>query len=223
MKKNENTNLEKKKVAFFQIGLIIALAIVLLAFEWSTSNVKIDMSYQTANNEMFEDMIPITQQEPPKPPPPQSVVDEIKVVDNDIEIENSITIPDLEIGLNDSIDIIPYILLEEEEVEPIPFYAVEVVPQFLDGKDATLINWLVKNSNYPPICVENNVSGTVWVSFIINQRGKITNVSLLRSIHPHLDAEAIRLIKSMPDWKPGVQAGRKVPVPYQLPVKFILE
>ena len=222
MKKSKKSNLETKRSIFFQIGIIISLSLVLMAFKWSITN---ENSFRTgiSNNETYyEELPPITKIEPIKRPQPPKTVESIEVVKDDVKIDDKYTIPDIDIDVNDTVDIFVYIP-EEEVVDVIPFYAVEITPKFLDGKDATLLKWLTEHSEYPSICVENNISGTVWVSFVINNKGKVTNVSLLRSVNTYLDNEAIRLISSMPDWKPGIQAGKYVSVPYQLPVKFTLE
>jgi len=220
MKKSKKANLENKRSIFLQIGLVVTLAIVLLAFEW-TSRIDTITYIDNRNSEQgYEELPPITKQEIKKPPPPKIIPQVIQVVDNNVDIEDDIIIPDVEVNPEDSII---YTYVEpDEEIEPVPYYAVEQVPVFLDGKDETLLKWISDNSKYPPICVTNDVIGTVWVSFTISTSGKVVDVTLLRKVDPYLDAEAIRVIKSMPNWKPGNQAGRKVPVPYQLPVKFTL-
>ena len=222
-KKSKKSNLEIKRGIFFQLGLIISLAVVLMAFEWTSGIDNSDLkNYISDKVEIYEEMVPITQQEKPIPPPPKmkAVIDEIKVVDDNIVIDDVVDIPIYDI--NDTIDLIPYIALTEEKLEPIPYFKVEKKPFFGDGKDATLINYIASNTHYPDICVKTNVKGTVWISFVINEKGEVVNVELLRGIDSRLDEEAIKTIKNMPKWTPGIQAGRKVPVPYQLPVKFVL-
>jgi len=220
MKKSNRANLENKRSIFLQMGLAIALAIVLLAFEWSSVDLINADVYDKGNNDFYEEMVPITKQEIKKPPPPKNIAVEIKVVDNNVDVPD-IIIPDIEVNPGDSIEYVPFIDDEVEEV--IPFYMVEIVPTFLDGSDGALMSWIADNSTYPPICVSNGVEGIVWVGFTIDGSGKVVNVHLLRMVDPYLDAEALRVIGSMPNWTAGIQGGKKVSVPYQLPVKFILQ
>jgi periplasmic protein TonB len=167
-------------------------------------------------------MIDITSQEIERPKLPTiNVIEEIEIVNDDIKIEDQIEIQSIEIGENDTINFEIY-TEKETSTEMFPFYLVEIKPKFMDGKDATLINWITNNTVFPEICVESNISGTVWISFIISETGRVVNVELLRGVNDLLDKEAIKCIKNMPDWVPGNQAGKNVCVPYQLPVKFTI-
>lgn len=99
---------------------------------------------------------------------------------------------------------------------------IEEMPEFPRGTDA-LIKYLSKNVRYPLEAVEKGISGKVIIHFIVEKNGKLSDIKVLQSVSPELDAEAIRVIKEMPDWKPGKQKGKFVPVYYTLPVLFKLE
>jgi TonB family protein len=101
------------------------------------------------------------------------------------------------------------------------FVFVEVTPQYPGGEDARL-NYLMKNIHYPEAAKEQNIQGTVYITFIIEKDGRVTNVKVLRGIGGGCDAEAIRVIKSMPTWKPGTQKGKAVRCQYNMPIRFIL-
>ena len=222
-KKSEKSNLETKKSIFFLFGLLVTLSLTYMIFEWTITDIP-NNKYNSKNMDKMcvEEMIPITQQELPKPPlPPKKsiVIEEIEVLDDKIKIDNTIEIPTFDVSEDTAFTFIPE---EKEILEPIPYYKVETKPKFKDGEASTLINWITNNSDYPDICFEANISGTVWISFVINETGKIINVEVIRSVDTYLDNEALRVIKSMPNWTPGIQAGKNVPVPYQLPVKFVL-
>ena len=222
-KKNEKSNLEKKRTIFFQIGLLIALIICVTAFEWTNNeyNYNID-EFVVKGDDYYEELPPITKQENPKPPePPKNIMNEIEMIKDDIEIDDELIIPDSEMDIDDDIEYISY-QNDEDEIKPVPYYVVEETPYFMDGENNTLLKWIADNSNYPKVCVENNITGTVWIGFTIDKTGEVIDVHLLRSVDPFLDKEAIRIIKNMPKWNPGIQNGKKVPVPYQIPVKFIL-
>jgi TonB family protein len=99
---------------------------------------------------------------------------------------------------------------------------VEEMPEFKGGSDA-MASWIVSNLKYPAEAVKAKITGKVYVNFIVSSSGKVKNVVISKSVSPLLSAEAIRVISSMPDWKPGMQAGKSVPVQMQVPVEFRLQ
>lgn len=107
--------------------------------------------------------------------------------------------------------------------EDVVFEVVEVMPEFPNGGMPGLMKYLGKNVKYPIEAHANNIEGRVVVHFIINKDGSISNVGLTRSVDPLLDKEAIRVISSMPKWKPGMQRGKAVRVKYTVPVMFRLQ
>jgi len=102
------------------------------------------------------------------------------------------------------------------------FVVVEQMPEFPGGKDALMkfIAWQIK---YPVEAQKGNVQGKVFVTFIVNSNGKVENAKIARGVHPALDAEAIRVINSLPEWKPGKQRGTAVDVAYTMPIEFKLQ
>lgn len=113
---------------------------------------------------------------------------------------------------------------EEKEAA---FFIVEDMPEFQGGTDSTSIqifrNWIMKNLEYPPIAMENGIEGTVYATFVIGKNGEVESPKVLRGVDPALDAEAIKVLKSSPKWKPGKQRGIDVRVAMSLPIKFILD
>jgi TonB family protein len=99
---------------------------------------------------------------------------------------------------------------------------VEEMPEFPGGKDA-MIAWIVANVKYPAEAVKGKITGKVYVNFIISNTGKVRNVSVVKSVNPLLNEEAKRVVSSMPDWKPGSQAGKPVDVQMLVPVEFKLK
>jgi len=102
------------------------------------------------------------------------------------------------------------------------FMQVENMPKF-PGGDAALFKYLGENIKYPVKAQEKGIQGRVICQFVINKKGEITNVEVIRAVDPNLDAEAIRVINAMPLWEPGTQKGEKVNVKYVLPINFKLQ
>ena len=198
-KKNPKISLESKKSLFFQIGLAVTLVLVLIAFEWKSYE-KNDYNLGSLNlDDMEEEIIPITRQEvkpPPPPPPPPEV---IEIVEDEVEIENEVEIEDTETDEDEIIEI------EEEDDEEF-FMVVENMPEF-PGGDLGLMKFIQKNVKYPAIAKEYNITGKVYVSFIVDKGGSVTNVKIVRGVDKNLDAEALRVVSALPKYKPGKQRG----------------
>ena len=103
-----------------------------------------------------------------------------------------------------------------------PLTVVEQMPEFLGGVEE-LSKFLKTNIHYPQLAREDGTNGTVYVTFVVNKTGKISNIKILRGIGSGCDEEAVRVIRMMPDWKPGKQNGAAVPVQFNLPIKFDLK
>ena len=111
---------------------------------------------------------------------------------------------------------------EKPKEEEKPFDIVEQMPTF-PGGDGKLMEWLSKNIKYPAVAEENGVQGRVIVRFVVGKDVSISNASVVRSVDPSLDKEALRVVKAMPRWIPGKQNGAAVPVWFTLPVTFQLQ
>jgi len=213
-KKNPDISIENKKGLFFQVGLVITLVIVLGAFEWKSYE-KVAYNLGQLNlDDLEEEIIPITKQEvkpPPPPPPPPEV---IEIVEDEVEIENEIEIEDTESDEDEEIEI--------EEVDDEEFFmVVENMPEF-PGGDLGLMKYIQKHVKYPAIAKEYNITGKVYVSFIVDKSGSVTNVKIVRGVDKNLDAEAMRVVKSLPKYKPGKQRGKSVRVMFTIPINFTL-
>lgn len=213
-KKNPEVSLEKKKGLFFQIGLVAALLIVLVAFEWKSYE-KVEYNLGQLNlDDMEEEIIPITKQEEKPPPPPPPPPEVIEIIEDDEEIENEAEVEDTESDEDVEIEI------EEEDDEEF-FMVVENMPEF-PGGDLGLMKYIQKNVKYPAIAKEYNITGKVYVSFIVDRSGSVTNVKIVRGVDKNLDAEAMRVVKSLPKYKPGKQRGKAVRVMFTIPINFTL-
>ena len=224
VKKSPKANLEQKKILFTEIGLVAALLLVLIAFEWKTYYKTINLITHDSQVITEEEMVPITQ--PDLPPPPK--VPEIKpvVVSNVIQIVNDNIVVENPIVLASNEDSkIEYTETEEEEdivEEDIPFAVVEEKPKFMGGDENEFTRWVFQNLSYPDIAKENHIQGRVMVSFRVTADGRVADVKVLRGVDPSLDKEAVRVITMSPRWSPGRQRNKPVPVRYLFPVTFKL-
>lgn len=222
-KKSPKADLEGKKVIFTQLGLIIALAAILLAFEWKSYDKTVEGFGERIVEDITEEIIPITEQKvkPPPPPPPKKVV-QINIVEDDVEVEEDLLI-DVEADEETEMDEYIPIEIDEEVVEEAPiFTVVESMPEFKGGMGELYV-YLGNNIKYPVMAKESGIQGKVYVTFVVERDGSITDVKVLRGIGGGCDEEAIRVVASMPKWKPGKQRGKPVRVQYNLPVRFTLQ
>ncbi len=225
IKKAPKADLEEKKSLFFEIGLVLALAVLLFAFEWKSSTGEVSTFQTVPEEQVEEEIIPITQQmlkPPPPPPPAPKLTDLMEITDDASSIDEDLEILDAEDDsenkpVENPSDFGEY--GDEETGDDDIFQIVEDVPTFPLGD---VSKWIAKNVKYPQIAAENGVQGKVFMNFVIEKDGSITDVKVLRGVDPALDKEAIRVIKSMPKWKPGKQRGKPVRVSFNLPIVFQL-
>lgn len=222
-KKSPKADLESKKIIFTQIGLIIALAAILLAFEWKSYDKTLDGLGERIIDDTPEEIIPITEQKvkPPPPPPPKKVV-VINVVEDDVEVEDDLII---DVEADETTEVEEYIAIEEEEEvveEAQIFTVVESMPEYVGGMNK-LYAFLNNNIKYPVMAKESGIQGKVYITFVVEKDGNITDVRILRGIGGGCDEEAVRVVSSMPRWTPGKQRGKPVRVQYNLPVRFTLQ
>jgi protein TonB len=219
-KKNPKVDLEKKRGLFMQIGLALSLLIVLGAFEYRTYEKVVSSLGDLILEADFEEEIENTFREEKPPPPPPPPPDEIIIVENEEEIEETII---EETESDEDLEVIE----EEEETTDEIFMVVEDMPRFEGCSDETctqtkIMQFIARKTNYPPIAKENNITGRVFVSFVVDKTGSVTNVKILRGVDKYLDAEAVRVVKSLPKFRPGKQRGKPVKVQYNVPISFRL-
>ena len=113
-------------------------------------------------------------------------------------------------------------VVSQKDQKEEPFNVVEDMPAFPGGMQA-LMAFLIENIQYPADAQKQKVDGRVLVNFVVEKDGSITEVKVLKPGFPSLDAEAIRVVKAMPKWKPGYQNGQPVRVQYTVPINFSLK
>lgn len=224
LKKSLTASLEEHKITYVLMGLVFTLSLCYVALEWTEKEVT---KYEVADLDFaFEEEIEIqqTSQETTPPPPPPAVqeVEVLNVVEDDKEVAS------VEINTEDDKDTeviiaAPIEAPVEEEEEEVIFVVVEQQPEFPGGTQE-LMKYLAQNIKYPVIAQENGIQGRVICQFVVNKDGSICDIDVVRSSgEASLDKEAVRVIKSMPKWKPGKQRGKAVRVKFTLPVNFRLQ
>lgn len=227
-KKSASADLEKRRPLFFQIGLLTSLSLSFIAFEW-TSTHKVDDFHSKGTETMvweYDYTRDIKIEEPKekeiekptenvnKTLPPKIVPDD-KVIEPDSEPK-----PDPNPVVKNPI-VVPSMKTDTLPAEAYELWRLEVYPEF-PGGESERVKWFVKNLKYPEIERNMKIEGRVFVKFVVNENGKITDVEG----HGHSRAlvkEAERVVSSMPDWKPGRMGTKNVSAQYSIPIDFKLK
>jgi protein TonB len=170
---------------------------------------------------------------PPPPPPPTDVVQQQKyvppvVVDSirpeDVKQLMTADQAQTDVKNTEVVEVQQQVKEEVQEAEPEqqPFIVVEEMPEF-PGGTVELQKWLMEHTQYPEIAKENNIQGKVIVRFCVTPKGGVSQVSVLKGVDPELDKEAMRVVTTLPPFKPGKQGGKPVPVWYMVPIAFTLK
>lgn len=225
-KKSPKADLENKKSLFLEIGLIFALIFCLIALEW-TSGQRRASAYDNMSEEAIEEeQVPVTEETPPEqaPPPEPTVTDLFEIVENDVVLNNDVNFQDDETSEDKVVEIYaPVIQAQEEETEEEIFVIVEDMPKFKGGDINNFREWVQKRVRYPELAAENGIQGRVFISFVVEPTGNVTNVTVTRSVDPLLDEAAKEAVMASPKWEPGMQRGRPVRVRYSIPIIFQLQ
>ena len=221
LKKKPEADLQRKSGLFLSIGLVVSLAIVTMAFEWKSYDDRDLMDLGNVNDE-FEDVMEIPPTEQPPPPPPKVQQPEIIEVPDEEEIEDEIEI-DLDVEITEETQIEEMVFEEapEEEVADEIFTVVEDQPTPKGGIQA-FYEYVSKNMKYPAQARRMGVEGRVFVQFVVDKDGTITDVKAVKGIGAGCDEEAVRVLQNAPKWNPGKQRGRSVRVRMVLPITFQL-
>jgi protein TonB len=222
--------LERKRPLFFTAGLVFALSVTLVSFEWRTpceiSTVPFGATEtpDAPQGEIITLPPPKKTVEKPKLPDlePKKKTLEIKIVPNETLVEAKEIEPLIPAFLDDLIS--GDMKSDESDVdEPMtPFKIVEKMPAY-PGGDSALLTYLAGHTEYPRLAIENNITGVVYVTYVVDKDGNITKVEIARGVHPSLDNEALRVVKTITGYKPGMQRGKAVPVEFTIPIRFTLD
>ncbi|WP_067149784.1 energy transducer TonB [Pseudotamlana agarivorans] len=236
-KKNPEIEIGRHSSIYFAIGLNLMLFFTWQALEYKTYDSKEVSIEALVVEKQFEEDIPIVQlNTPPPPPPPASITEAIKIVEDVVEVEETV-VESSEIGLEDAVSVesIPVAVqaVEVEEVEEeveVPFAVIEKVPVFpgcegltkqaaIDCFKNKVTEHVTKNFRYPQAALDLEIQGRVSVIFVIDSQGRISSIKS-RGPDKILENEAERIISLLPKMTPGTQRGVPVKVSYAVPIFF---
>ena len=231
-KKSKEADIEQIRSSLFMGGLIFVSGIVLAAFTFQTVNGDKELdnvNEKTANNvytqEVKKEEIPPPIETPQMDVPSPVSEDIVEEENNEIEPVTVVEVkpPDVKIAkeliIGAVVVVVEEVIAVVEEEEVIEFPDVEA--EFIGGPQV-LMKYIQSNIQYPPTSIEMNEQGKVYLSFVVEPDGSITNVAVERGVSPDLDREAKRVIRSMPKWKPGEAKAKKSRTRCRLPINFQL-
>ena len=223
-KKNRKVDLERKRFAFFQIGLIVSGSLCLAAFEYSSVHVDKKVAQRMDDQQtiigtenVFEELY--TQPKQQERSNTIRLDEDLVIVDKDVKdgkstkFTNDIIVIGAGEGEGDLGDF-NYVLPDE----PIEDFA-QIEPTFPGGLNA-MANFINKNIDIPEYIKEMGADGIVFVGFVVNKDGSIEQVKIQGSLSPEIDAAAVKVVSKMPRWSPGINAGKPVRVRFTLPIKI---
>lgn len=225
-KKKHKVNLEKKRGVYAAIGLLMASAIVLVAFEYRTLVYveHFEAHDPFVNEDNTESLIIYVPEVPKKPKVPiDNTIMSTLIIDDPVE-EGDLKITPIEIKVDANLlaSNRSLFIIEEDTDMDIPVDIPQIMPEFKGGIEK-MYEYLGSTIKYPRIAVERGREGFVYLQFIIEKDGSISNIVVLRDEPGGGCAEeAIRVVQNMPNWTPGSQMGKKVRVKFTLPVQFSL-
>jgi len=171
---------------------------------------------------------------PPAPPPPAAKAEEIvkyvppEVVDSIKIVEPKLATTDqiLSQSIVDNIEFTgtgsgdDLLTGQDEGGADDAFFLVEIMPSFKGGDLNRFRDWVQRRTNYPQIAIDNKIQGKVFLTFVIETDGSVSNVTIVKGVDPLIDNEAVKAIKASPKWSPGLQRGQPVRVRYSLSLVF---
>ena len=223
-KKTPKADLNNRRVLYLELGLILALLMVIGAFWYTPKEHRIkqvDLNYGPVEEQVAE----ITRQDQKQPEPPKKtemkvIADMLSIVKNDTKVATDVQFADFD----DNTEIVQIVDVVDEEIkDDEPFLHAETMPTFQGGDLTTFRNWVQNRVRYPQIAQENGIQGKVTLQFVIERDGRLTNIVVLQSPDRSLSDEAIRVLNQSPKWNPGKQRSQPVRVKYTLPVDFRIQ
>ncbi len=223
VKKNPKVDLQNRKGIYLEIGMIVSLALCIVAFSIGQSKKTIEI-VTVSGPEVEVELIDVTKTEEPKTQAPvkqavKLISDAINVVKNETVIEDTFDFAEF---TEDEI-VVEEIVVEEEIVEEAAFVKVEIMPSFMGGDLNTFRTWFSGEFKIPAVAAENGIQGKVVMKFVIEKDGSIGGIEFLQSPDKVYEDEARRVLMKSPRWTPGRQRDQVVRVFYILPIDCRLQ
>jgi protein TonB len=224
LKKNPNVDVARQSTLFLCIGMVISLFFTWRVIEYTSveESENKDKVEKTSNYEEQQEVPPTEQTQPPAPVlqqpeiieiPDDEVEDEIEI-NNDVEMEET-TVEQVQIKKEVVVQ-----QIEEETTEEV-FTVVENQPEFQGGM-SEFYKYLQKKLKYPTQARRMGVEGKVFVQFVVDKTGALSEIKVIKGIGSGCDEEAIRVLQESPIWSPGKQRGKAVKVKMVIPIVFKL-
>lgn len=222
-KKTEKADLSNKSWLFFNIGLVISLAIVIMAFEYRTKD-ETDLRDMSKNTNVVEEILDIPPTEQPPPPPPKLQQPQIIEVPDEEEIKEEIKVEfDVEVTTDTKVEEITISPIVEEKEDVDQIFLVVEEPASPKGGMQAFYKYVQEKMKYPAQARRMGVEGKVFVEFVVNRDGSIQDVKVVKGIGAGCDEEAVRVVASAPPWNPGKQRGKPVRSRFVVPITFKLQ
>lgn len=234
IKKSYNANLENKRTTGFLLGFILAFAIVFVALQYTSQPKSYDEDEEIFDDLMQDiEMSPINQKDmisaEPAAPSSKSITENIQKVAHTVEQNDKVSPNSNPLlvgdgtGAVDQADVTQALPQTPADIDqkPVDYHIVEQMPEFPGGW-VEFMKWLSNNLKYPVYAQQKKIQGDVVVSFIINKDGSIANIKLVKSVNPYLDREALRVMRMMPKWKPGMENDKVCRTMMAIPIAFSL-
>jgi protein TonB len=221
VKKNPKYDLTRKSLFFFSIGLLVTMSLVLTAFEWKQYEESIAETIER-RTDVFEETIEVPPTDIPPPPPPSVQAPVIVEVPDEEEIEEDIQVNlDIEVSQDTKVEEI-VVKAEEPKEEVDEIFTIVEESAAPKGGMAAFYKYVGDKMKYPPQARRMGIDGKVFVEFVINKDGSISDVKAVKGIGAGCDEEAVRVVQSAPQWTPGKQRGKPVKQRMVLPITFKL-
>jgi protein TonB len=221
LKKNPKADLTRKSMFFFSIGLLITMSLVLAAFEWRQYEAKV-ADLVERRTDVFEETIEVPPTDIPPPPPPVVQAPVIVEVPDEEEIEEDIKVNlDIEVSQDTKVEEI-VVKAEEPKEEVDEIFTIVEESAAPKGGMAAFYKYVGDKMKYPPQARRMGIDGKVFVEFVINKDGSISDVKAVKGIGAGCDEEAVRVVQGAPAWTPGKQRGKPVKQRMVLPITFKL-
>ncbi len=233
-KKTPQADMERQRSTGFLLGLVLVLAVFYVCLEWNSTPADDNLSALPIDELIHEsELVPMSNEEVVEQlaeKPKSEAAEELNIVDDEVELTEPIEEPATESDGDDDE------LLEEQEEQqddkslaamgvdpanPLNFHIAEDLPQFPGGAVA-FMKWLTEHLQYPAKAQQKKIQGQVLAVFYVEKDGSVSGIKVVSSLTPECDREALRVLKLMPAWKPGIQHDKPCRTKVQIPIVFKL-